>query len=70
MLVGGIAYAFRYSWIDANILSVGDYGKVRLTELTGVPEFAWWALLALGAAACFTWLERSASSVGSSGHQS
>jgi len=69
MLVGGIAYAFSYSWIDANILGVGDYGKVRLTELTGIPEFAWWALLALGAAACFTWLERSARSVGSTGHQ-
>ena len=64
MLAGGIAYAFSYAWIDSNILGIGDFGKVRLTDHTGIPEFVWWVLLAVGAAACFTWLERSRRLIG------
>jgi hypothetical protein len=40
-------------------IGVGGIGKVRLTDVTGIPEFAWWALLVVGAAAWFTWLRRS-----------
>lgn len=40
MLVGGIAYALSYDWVAAHILPVGAYGKLRLPELLGLPEWA------------------------------
>lgn len=43
MLVGGIAYALSYDWIAAHILPVGAYGKLRLPELLGLPEWACYA---------------------------
>ena len=50
MLVGGIAYALTFDWVAAHILPVGAYGKLRLPELLGLPEWACYAgLLALTA---------------------
>jgi len=43
MLVGGIAYALSYDWVAAHILPVGAYGKLRLPELLGLPEWACYA---------------------------
>jgi len=40
MMVGGIAYALSYDWVAAHILPVGAYGKLRLPELLGLPEWA------------------------------
>lgn len=40
MMVGGIAYALSFDWVATNILPVGAYGKVRLPELLGLPEWA------------------------------
>ena len=39
MIVGGIAYALTFDWVAANILPVGAYGKLRLPELLGLPEW-------------------------------
>jgi len=58
MLVGGIAYALSYPWVKANILSVGDYGKVRIPEATGIPEGVWYALIAVAAVVVFSLIER------------
>ena len=43
MLVGGIAYALTFDWLAANILPVGAYGKLRLPELLGLPEWICYA---------------------------
>lgn len=58
MLVGGIFYALSFPWVEAHIQSVGTLGKVRLPDLTGVPDAAWFALLTVGAGAIFWGLER------------
>ncbi len=58
MLAGGIAYAFSYDWIKANILPVADMGKVRLPEVTGIPSMAWWVILIVIASCVFYVLEK------------
>ena len=58
MLVGGIAYALSYTWVKANILSVGQFGKVRLSDVTGISAGIWWILLTVISAALFYWLEK------------
>lgn len=58
MIFGAIVYALSFDWIKANILSVGALGKVRLPEITGIPDTAWFVALAIGAAAFFWWIER------------
>lgn len=46
MLVGGVLYALVYPALKAGLLKVGDHGKVRLPEITGIPEIVWWVVLA------------------------
>jgi uncharacterized membrane protein YedE/YeeE len=58
MLVGGIAYAFSYDWIAANILPVADLGKKRLPELSTLPEWVWYAGLVVLAACIFALVAR------------
>lgn len=58
MLIGGILYALSFSWVNEHVLSVAALGKVRLPELTGMPDWAWFAALALVAVAVFAALER------------
>ena len=44
------SYALTFDWVAAHILPVGAYGKLRLPELLGLPEWACYAgLLALTA---------------------
>lgn len=64
MLAGGIAYALSYSWVKANILSVGNLGEIRLPEVTHLPEFIWWIILASGAAALFKFLPKAGGQAG------
>ena len=58
MLVGGIAYAITYPWVKANILTVGDFGKIRITDATGLPDGVWYPLIAIVAIALFIFIER------------
>lgn len=58
MIFGAIVYALSFDWIKANILSVGAMGKVRLPDITGIPDIAWFIALAIGAAAFFWWVEK------------
>ena len=58
MIAGAMLYAFNFSWIKAHILNVWALGKVRLPELTGVPDIIWLAGLAAFSLALFVWLER------------
>lgn len=58
MLCGGILYALSFGWVNQHILSVAALGKVRLPDVTGIPDWAWFAILAVVAAILFTVLER------------
>ena len=57
MLVGGGLYALSFTWIEANILNVAALGKVRLPEITGVPDWGWFVILGAIAAGIFWLLE-------------
>jgi uncharacterized membrane protein YedE/YeeE len=58
MIVGGILYALSFDWVKAHIIPVGQMGKVRLPELTGVPDLVWFGGLAVLAVIMFILLER------------
>jgi len=55
MLAGAVLYALSYSWVEAHIQTVAALGKVRLPEITGVPEWVWFGSLA-GIAGVVFWL--------------
>lgn len=58
MLVGGILFALSFPWIKANLLATGAFGQVRLPELTGIPDLAWFGILIVVSVPLFLWLER------------
>ncbi len=62
MIVGAILYAMSFDWLKAHVLNVWALGKVRLPDLTGIPDAAWFIALALGAAGFFWWIESSRAS--------
>ena len=53
MLTGGMLYALSYDWLAARVIPVGDLGKKRLPDLTGLPEWVWYAGLVAMAATVF-----------------
>jgi uncharacterized membrane protein YedE/YeeE len=55
MFVGGVLYALSFTWVEAHIQKVAALGKVRLPDITGVPDWGWFAILAAIAATVF-WL--------------
>ena len=57
MIVGAVLYALSFDWIKAHVLGVWALGKVRLPDITGVPDAVWFAALAIAAAAFFWWIE-------------
>jgi hypothetical protein len=57
MLVGGVLYALSFTWVEANIQTVAALGKVRLPDLTGVPDWGWFVILAAIASVVFWLLE-------------
>lgn len=64
MILGGILYALSFDWVKANILSVAAAGKVRLPDLTGVPDLVWFAGLAAIAVGLFAFVERRSANTG------
>jgi len=58
MIAGAVAFAYSFDWIKAAILPVAAVGKVRLPELTGTPDLAWFALLIVVAAPALLLIER------------
>jgi hypothetical protein len=59
MVVGAILYAVSFDWLKGHVLNVWALGKVRLPDITGVPDIVWFGALAIGAAAFFWWVESS-----------
>ncbi len=60
MLAGGILYALSFRWVSEHILKVWALGKVRLPEVTSIPDWAWFIALAVVWAAVVIVLERGA----------
>ncbi len=57
MLVVGVLYALSFTWVEAHVQSVAALGKVRLPDITGVPDWGWFILLSAIAAVMFWLLE-------------
>ena len=55
MLAGAVLYALSYSWVETHIQQVAALGKIRLPQLTGIPDWCWFAILA-GIAGTVFWL--------------
>ena len=55
MLAGAVLYALSYTWVEGHIQNIAALGKVRLPDLTGVPDAVWFAGLAAIAGVVF-WL--------------
>jgi uncharacterized protein len=58
MLAGGILYALSFTWVNEHILNVASLGKVRLPDITGIPDWIWFVILATVAAVVFFTIER------------
>lgn len=55
MLFGGVLYALSFAWVDAHIQKVAALGKLRLPDITGIPDWAWLGILC-GIAGVVFWL--------------
>jgi uncharacterized protein len=58
MLVGGMLYAWSFPWVQQHILSVASLGKKRLPEMSGVPDWVWFAALTVIAVVAFILIHR------------
>jgi uncharacterized membrane protein YedE/YeeE len=58
MIAGAIVYALTFDWVKANVLKVWTLGKVRLPDLTGIPDAVWFSGLAVASVIFFVWVER------------
>jgi hypothetical protein len=56
MLLGGVAYAFSYPWVKAQLLGIGDSGAIRLPAITGIPGGVLLGVLTIGAVGLFVLL--------------
>jgi uncharacterized protein len=45
MLLGGVLYALSFTWVEAHIQKIAALGKVRLPDVTGVPDWVWFGIL-------------------------
>ena len=57
MLVGAVLYALSFTWVEAHIQTVATMGKVRLPDITGVPDWGWFVILAAIAGVVFWRIE-------------
>ncbi len=55
MLIGGVLYALSFTWVEAHIQKVAALGKLRLPEVTGIPDWGWFGILCVIAGVVF-WL--------------
>lgn len=55
MLIGGVLYALSFTWVEAHIQKVAALGKLRLPDVTGVPDGGWFLILSAIAGVVF-WL--------------
>ncbi len=55
MLVGGVFYALSFTWVEAHIQKVAALGKIRLPDITGIPDWGWFVILSIIAGTVF-WL--------------
>jgi uncharacterized membrane protein YedE/YeeE len=55
MLIGGALYAWSFPWVESHIQKVAVLGKLRLPDITGIPDWGWFVLLATVAGLVF-WL--------------
>lgn len=53
MLAGGILYGLSFPWIEKNIQAVGQLGKLRLPDITGVSDLVSLLLLVIIASVVF-----------------
>jgi hypothetical protein len=58
MLCGGGLYALAYPFMKANIIPIGDFGKIRLPELFGIHHWIVIVILAVGAFFLFRFFEK------------
>jgi len=47
MLLGGVLYALSFPWVEAHIQNIAALGKVRLPDVSGVPDWGWFGILCL-----------------------
>jgi uncharacterized protein len=60
MIAGAVAYAFSFDWVKANIIPVGQLGKVRLPDVLGLDAWTIFAILTVIALAAFVAIEKHA----------
>ena len=70
MLLGGVLYALSFPWVEAHILKVAALGKVRLPDVTGVPDWGWFVTLCAIAGVVFWLIETRFKPVSSGGGSS
>lgn len=58
MLAGGILYALSFRWVSEHILNVAALGKLRLPDVTGLPDWGWFLILAAVALVVFVVIDR------------
>jgi uncharacterized protein len=46
MIAGGVLYGLSYPWVEKNIQPLAALGKLRLPDLTGIPDLIWFLALA------------------------
>jgi len=57
MLAGAVLYALSYPWVETHIQPVAALGKIRLPQLTGIPDWCWFVIFAAIAGTVFWLLE-------------
>jgi uncharacterized membrane protein YedE/YeeE len=58
MLCGGALYAVIYPFMNAHVISIGDYGKISIAQAIGVNHWIVIAVLAVLTIVLFRWFER------------
>jgi uncharacterized protein len=57
MLLGGVLYALSFTWVEVHIQKVAALGKLRLPDISGIPDWGWFAILIAIAGVIFWMLE-------------